>query len=85
MAQHVTNIKEEIDNECGLHSPIKTPYLETSKLYQILTVNDDIDVHLVKAHTTKNKYKRRQMASTSIRNLASRHWSCGVFKCLSSE
>ena len=61
----MTNIKEIIGIECGLNSHIKTPCLETQKLYQLLTVNDDIDVHLVKASTNKNKDKRRQMASTS--------------------
>ena len=58
LAQHVTHIKEKIDNECGLHIPIKTPCLESSKLYQLLTIHDDIDAHLVKALTTKNKDKR---------------------------
>ena len=55
LAQHVTHIKEEVDNECGLYSPINTPCLETSKLYQLLTVNDAIDVHLVKTRINKIK------------------------------
>ena len=71
LAHHVTKVKEIIDSECGLHSHIKVPCLEMQKLYQILTVNDDIDVHLFKSRTTKNKYKRCQMASTPVRNLAS--------------
>ena len=71
MAQHVTNVKEELDNEYGMHSPIKRPCLENLKLYQLLIVNDDIDVYLVKAHTTKNKDKFRQMVFTSFRNFAS--------------
>ena len=41
------------------------------KLYQLLSVNDDEDVHLVKASTTTNKDKRRHMAFTSVRSLAS--------------
>ena len=43
----------------------------TTKLYQLLSVNDDESVHLVKASTTTNKDNRIQMTSTSVRNLAS--------------
>ena len=42
----------------------------TTQLYQLLSVNDDEDIHLVNTPTTKNKDKCRQMATTSIRNLA---------------
>ena len=65
------HIKEKVDIECGSFSPLKTPSVMTTKLYQLLSVNDDEDIHLVNASTTKSKDKRRQMASTSVRNLAS--------------
>ena len=65
------DLKEKVDIECGSYSPLKAPSIMTTKLYQLLSVNDDEDIHLVNASTTKNKSKRRQMASTSVRNLAS--------------
>ena len=37
----------------------------------MLAVNDDVNVHLMKGESTKDKDKRRQMTSTSIRNLTS--------------
>ena len=42
------------------------------RFYQLLTVNDNENVHLVKQDQSKMKDRRRQMASTLIRNLVSR-------------
>ena len=71
LADTVMHIKEKVDIECGSFSPLKTPTVMTTKLYQLLSVNDDEDIHLINALIAKNKDKRRQMASTSVRNLAS--------------
>ena len=71
LAQHVTNVKVRIDSKCGLHNPIKYLCKKIQKWYQLLSVNEDVDVHLVKKGTTKNKDKLRQIASTSVINLAS--------------
>ena len=45
--------------------------VSTIKVYQHLSVNDDPDVHIIKDGSLKTKDKRRQLASTSIHNLAS--------------
>ena len=37
----------------------------------MLTVKDYVNIHLVKGETTTDKYTRRKMASTSVRNLVS--------------
>ena len=50
---------------------LKSPCASTIKLYQVLTVDQDKDLHLVRDGNMKVKDKSRQMASTSVRNLAS--------------
>ena len=64
-------LKEETDLECGQNSQINTPNIESTKFYQTLSCNDNCNIYLVKDSTTKNKYKDRQIAYTSIRNLVS--------------
>ena len=49
----------------------KTPCSSTVKFYQMLSVNDDPSIHLIKDGNLKVKDERRQMASTLVRNLAS--------------
>ena len=71
LSESVLLVKEQIDTECGVFTKLKAPANETTQFYQLLSVRDDDDVHLVKAGSTKNKDKRRQMASTSVRNLGS--------------
>ena len=64
-------MKETSNNERGNYFTVKPPCENTSDLYQLLVVNDDPDVHLVNKIVTKNKDNRRQMASTSARNIVS--------------
>ena len=57
--------------ECGNHSHRKAPCSETLNFYQLLSVNDDDDIHFVLHDAVKMKDKRCQTAFKSVRNLAS--------------
>ena len=71
LSENIVTIKEESLASRGHHVPVKVPCTETAKFYQLLTTIEDPSIHLVKESTVKRKDIRRQMASTSIRNLAS--------------
>ena len=67
----IVTLKDGIDEERGLFASSKEIDSRTKKLYQLISCKDNPDIHLVNYNTTMNKCKRRQMASTSIRNLIS--------------
>ena len=71
LATNIGLLKESLLSERGDHTRVKIPNPETTRFYQALSHIDNPDIHLVKEATAKRKDNRRQMASTSIRNLAS--------------
>ena len=64
-------MQENTKTESGDHGQANKPSLQTTWFYQLLTCNDNHDVHLVNKGILKEKNRRRQMASISVRNLAS--------------
>ena len=68
----LVSVNEILKEKAGAFPYLKSPCASTIKLYQVLTVDQDKDLHLVRDRNMKVKDKRRQMASTSVRNLASR-------------
>ena len=71
LSENVMILKEKVCTECGVFDKVKTPSNKTTKFYQLLSVQDDDNVLLVKSGSAKNKHKRIQMTSTSVRNYAS--------------
>ena len=71
LATNMGLLKENKLSIRGDHTPVRIPNPETTRFYQGLSHIDNPDIHLVKEATAKCKDNRRQMASTSIRNLAS--------------
>ena len=71
LSQNIFIINEDRKEKDNAHGFTKTLYSSTVRLYQILSVDIDDNIHLVKDGKIKQKYKRRQMASTSARNFAS--------------
>ena len=55
LSESVLLVKEQIDSECGVFTKLKSPCNETTQFYQLLSVQDDEDVHLVKAGSTKKQ------------------------------
>ena len=53
LATNIEMMKELTEKECGNYNTVKVPSVNTTKLYQLLIVNDDPDVHLVNEHVTK--------------------------------
>ena len=64
-------VQEKTDEERGNISSSKTTDMNTIKLYQLILWKDKLDIHLIYYSNAMNKCKRRQMASTSVCNLAS--------------
>ena len=60
--------KKENNGDFGYN---KVPCPSTVKFYQLLSVDTSDNIHLVKDSQLKSKDKRRHMASTSVRNMAS--------------
>ena len=71
LSESMVKMRETTDNESGKYYAAKPLCKNTSDMYQLLVVNDDPDVHIVNEKGTKTKDNRRQMDSTSVRNLAS--------------
>ena len=71
LSNKMVSVKESIDEERGLIASSQTTDPNSVKLYQFISWKDNPNIHLVNHNTTMNKSKRRQMASTSIRNLLS--------------
>ena len=64
-------VQENTKTERGDHGQANKLSLQTTRFYQLLTCNEKPDVHLVKEGTLKKKDRCRQIASTSVINLAS--------------
>ena len=71
LSEMIVQINESEKEKAGGYGYLNTPSASTVRFYQVLAVNESDDVHLVKDENMKVKDKRRQMASTSLRNLAS--------------
>ena len=71
LSKSIVNISEDNKEIRGDFAYTKNPSPSTVKLYQVLTVKNSDSIHLVKDSKLKVKDKRRQMASMSVRNLAS--------------
>ena len=71
LSRAIVAINEAGREKSGDIAYLKPPSAPTLKLYQVLSVAADEDIHLVNSSSLKVKDKRRQMASTSVRNLAS--------------
>ena len=71
LCNSITTVSNDVRVKGGDVAISKSPCASTVRFYQILSVQDDDDVHLVKDDKVKIKDRRRQMASTSVRNLAS--------------
>ena len=71
LSDNLQQLQENNNIECGAHHHVIKPNLQTSHFYQLLSYNEDPEAHLVKEGFLKKKDNRRQMASTSVRNLAS--------------
>ena len=71
LCNSITAVSNDVRVKGGDVAVSKSPCASTVRFYQILSVQDDDNVHLVKDDKVKIKDKRRQMASTSVRNLAS--------------
>ena len=67
----IVTINEKEKETSGDYIYHKSPCASTIQFYQMLAVNQCEKIHLVKDANVKIKDKRRQMASTSIRNLSS--------------
>ena len=64
-------VNETNKEKHGDYAYLSNPCPSIVQLYQLLAVAEDDDIHLVRDRKMKVKDKRRQMASTSVRNLAS--------------
>ena len=71
LASSIVKVNELNKENHGDFPYQKNPCPTTVNLYQVLSVNDDDNIHMVKDGNVKIKDRRRQMASTSVRNLAS--------------
>ena len=71
LSKAIIAVIEKEKEKAGDYNYHDSPCASTVQLYQILAVNEDDNVHLVKDDNVKIKDKRRQMASTSVRNLSS--------------
>ena len=70
----IVAVNEDKQKESGIYPHCKTPSASTVKFYQLLSVENDPNVHLVREDTVKIKDQRRQMASTSVS-------SCPFYVC----
>ena len=66
----IVSLNEDEKEKSGDYAYHKSPCASTVQFYQILAVNQCEHIHLVRDSNVKIKDKRRQMASTSVRNLS---------------
>ena len=71
LANNMQLVQEHTKTGCGEHGQANKPSLQNTWFYQLLICNENPDVHLVNEGTLNNNNRRRQMASTSVRNLTS--------------
>ena len=71
LSDKIISVKEKQMEKNRQFPHLKKPASSTVQLYQTLSVVNDPDIHLIRQGKIKVKDPRRQMASTSVRNLAS--------------
>ena len=79
LTSSLVSVNEILKEKAGAFPYLKSPCTSTIKLYQVLTVDQDKDLHLVRDRNMKVKDKRRQMA------LISQSCSCSFICKLSSS
>ena len=55
LSENVMIFKEQVATECGVFNKVRSPSNETTKFYQLLSVQNDDNVHLVKTGSTRAK------------------------------